>query len=373
MDRRKNLQGCSSWLRGQGKKKSREDSKWWGRNRRGEIFPGAGWGSDVHGSGSVAAGTEPARGREATGARRGAEPGRAGGGAAAGAEQGRERSPFLADRERAGGRAKPNGRRFAWLEPKGDAKGRLEPARPPAGGEPRRARRPPPPGGAAAAERSLAGQTRVSWPGSVKAERAAPDLLPQTHTHAPPRPSACPPSLRPRLPPLPAGSDGRRAKTKPPSGCSWASPSPQPAPGLQDEPRREEVHRPWAASRPPRRPWDSSPGSQRSRPTAPLSARSRAAKGTRGHGPGGAPGRGCLSLPQGPAVEPEVACPKVRDSCRRGCGFQQAPAGPWDGRARGRGGVPECRSTREDGARPQGEEGVNKQVGLGEGPQFKKG
>lgn len=64
-----------------------------------------------------------------------------------------------------------------------------------------------------AAERGAAGRTRVFWPGPVKAGRAAPDLLPQTHPPARPPPSL-PPSFLPSLPPPgPAARASRRAHT----------------------------------------------------------------------------------------------------------------------------------------------------------------
>lgn len=126
------------------------------------------------------------------------------------------------------------------------------------------------PRGAAVAERSSAGQTRVSWPGPVRARRAGPDLSPEAHTDTHPRP----PSPRPRLPPLPAAH-------------SVAELKPNLPPAAAGRPRSRSRlwgcgtgHPLWAASPRPRCPRDPAAGSCGSRPAAPLSARSRGTAGT---------------------------------------------------------------------------------------------
>lgn len=221
-----------------------------------------------------------------------------------------QQSSFPADRERAVGRAKASGGRFAWLEPQEMRRGGWSQLILRDGqGEPRGpdGRRPR---GAAAAERSSAGQTRVFWPGPVKAGRAPSDLLPQTHTPPPPsaRPAPAPPTrlapllsrlahtvaeLKPNLPPLQLGF-------------------PEPAAGLGR--RCLAGPRPWTALRPPRWLWESGPGSYRSRHSAPLSASSRSAEETGEHGPGGD------SLPAGTRLL------DVAGELSAGYGFRRAPA-----------------------------------------------
>lgn len=161
--------------------------------RKGEVFRGA-MREAPHASGSGRAGA----GRDERGAGGGwcrARREQLGGARRAEAERGTERSPFLTDEEIAGeersragvalpGWSRREMRRRGWSRPvlQGDEG---------SGGAGPDGRRPR---GAAAAERSSASQTRVSWPGPVRAGRAGPDLSPETHTPARP-----PPGLASRL------------------------------------------------------------------------------------------------------------------------------------------------------------------------------
>lgn len=280
--------------------------------------------------------------------------GQSGRGSAVGAEQ----SPFPADGVWSGGEAKPNRRCFAWLRPQGDAKGRLEPAHPP--GRPwgaGRARRPPPPGSRGGGT-LLAGQTRVFWPGPVKAARAAPDLLPQTHTP----PAARPPSpglasfvsrlahtvveLKPNLSPLQLGFPD------PAAGFEAAGPTP-PGGGADRVPS-------VGSSAPCPVPLRAQSQFLSLTTSAPLSARQLATARTRGYCPGGG---------HGPGV---TLCCRARPRSRR------VPAGSCE---RAVGGVRVQERCRCVGVRACGscgmshshrEKGIPKQGGLGEGPQLKK-
>lgn len=216
--------------------------------------------------------------------------------------------------ERAAGRGKPSGSRCAGLEGKGAAAGRPGPARPPgrpggagrsragpdgrgAGGERGRPRGEPRRRSAPRPDRHVSSGRDLSKPG----ERLLIYYPKHTHPRPPPllpSPPSLPPSPRPRRPPFPERSAGRRAQTSPGAGLprgrgrlrgcgtspSRAPPTPLalgPAPGLSSGR--------WVPLAP-------LPGARRRRGAGDGLRRLRAASG--GAGAGGAP-RGPGEAPAG--------------------------------------------------------------------------